>query len=357
MSKNITFQAGERALAIIKEEGLTPDRVKVIAGAAGGPKWLVLNRLDRAIFTSWLKGRTEPLFLIGSSIGAWRFSVMSRSNPIEAQQRFEFSYLNQRYNTKPTPQKVTYESKKIMDDFLGETGANEILNHPYLRLNFMAVRSKWPVSSEKKTLQGIGLTAAFLANAVNRKSLKFFFERALFYHPKDNPPFFNTSDFTIKKTVLTQENLKAALLSSGSIPMVMEGIRDIPNAPRGVYRDGGIIDYHMDIPFLKDSDKIVLYPHFSERIIPGWFDKSLTSRKPQSENMKNVVLVAPSKEYIESLPNKKIPDRNDFKLYRGKDEERIKCWNTVIQKGESLADDFMEAVESGKIKDLIKPLQ
>lgn len=72
--------------------------------------------------------------------------------------------------------------------------------------------------------------------------------------------------------------------------------------------------------------------------------------------MKNVLLVAPSREYIESLPNGKIPDRNDFKLYHGKDEERIKCWKTVIQKGESLADDFMDAVESGKIKDLVQPL-
>ncbi len=33
------------------------------------------------------------------------------------------------------------------------------------------------------------------------------------------------------------------LIASASIPGVMAAIRDIPDAPQGSYRDGGLIDY------------------------------------------------------------------------------------------------------------------
>ncbi len=357
MPQSLTFLAGKTAYSLIKEKGLTPDMVKVIAGAAGGPKWLVLNRLDRAIFTTWLTDRKEPLYLIGSSIGAWRFSVMSSRKPLETQKIFEEEYTNQTYKEKPNAQIVTQVTKKIIDSFLDDSTIDEILNHPYFRINFISVRSKWPNSSEKKTLLGLGLLGAYLANAVYRKSLGFFFERALFFHPKNPPPFFNTNEFPIQKIPLSRENYKSALLSTGSIPIVMQGVSDIPNAPQGVYRDGGIIDYHLDIPFLPDENAIVLYPHFTDRIIPGWLDKKLHWRKPAAENMKNVLLVAPSKEFIADLPDKKIPDRKDFNRYFQRDEDRIACWKTVIKKGEMMAEEFLETVSSGKIKEVIQPMQ
>jgi hypothetical protein len=72
-----------------------------------------------------------------------------------------------------------------------------------------------------------------------------------------------------------------------------------------IVRDGGILDYHLDIPFLPDEDGRVLYPHFYEHITPGWFDKSL-NRKPNQKKVENVVLVVPSKRFVESLPFGKI---------------------------------------------------
>lgn len=74
---------------------------------------------------------------------------------------------------------------------------------------------------------------------------------------------------------MTPGNLKPALQASGSIPYLMNGVQQIPGAPKGVYRDGGPVDYHLDVPFGLDGSGIVLYPHFSQRIIPGWFDKHL----------------------------------------------------------------------------------
>ena len=67
----LVFLAGERALETIRSQGLRPDDVNVLAGAAGGPKWLTLGHLNRALFGSWFQGRRQPLYLLGSSIGAF----------------------------------------------------------------------------------------------------------------------------------------------------------------------------------------------------------------------------------------------------------------------------------------------
>ena len=357
MPENLVFLAGKKAYAIIKEKGLHPEMVKVIAGAAGGPKWLVLNHLDRILFSTWLKNRTEPLFLIGSSIGAWRFAAVSCSNPLQALKKFETAYLSQTYSERPVPREVTEETSRVRDAYLDTSGIQEILHHPYLRLNFMTVRCKWPNSAENKLLLGAGLFGAALSNVISRKSLKFFFERTLFYHPETAPPFFQKNDFPLQKVPLDKENLKPSLLASGSIPLLMSGITDIQGAAKGVYRDGGIIDYHMDIPFLNSEDEsIVLYPHFTDRIIPGWLDKKLTWRKPQPSNMENVLLVAPSKSFIASLPFHKIPDRTDFWTFNRKDEERIAYWKTVISRSELLGNEFIDTVESDRIKDLVQPM-
>ena len=39
-------------------------------------------------------------------------------------------------------------------------------------------------------------------------------------------------------------------------------------------QDGGIIDYHLHLPYHR-AQGLVLYPHFIDRIVPGWLDKAL----------------------------------------------------------------------------------
>jgi hypothetical protein len=354
--ENSVFLAGEKALSIIRDDGLRMNSVKVIPGAAGGPKWLVLEGLDRAIFGEWLRGREEPLFLVGSSIGAWRFAAVCQDDALAAIGRFEDSYVGQRYEYNPSVADISREINKIQDGYIGEEGAREILSHPFLRISFMAVRCRALTAPESRGPLSLGLGAAFAANAISRKTLRFFFERTLFYDPRDKPPFHDMDEFPINRVPLDEANLKAALRASGSVPLVIAGEPDVPGAPPGMYRDGGLIDYNLDMPFLPDNDGLVLYPHFSDRIIPGWFDKTLKRRRPSPENMSNVLLVAPSQEFIDSLPMKKIPDREDFRLFAGRDDERMEYWRTVIRQSVRLGEEFLEATESGKVRELVKPV-
>ena len=242
MSK-LSFLAGESALALIRDGGLDAAAVKVVAGAAGGPKWLVLSHLDRAIFGEWFKDRVQPLYLVGSSIGAWRFAAVCRKNMRETIDCFEHEYLHQSYESdRPSPEEITRESMRIQQTYLSDRGIREVLDHPQFRLNILAVRCRGIAGSNSRFVLGLALLMAMGLNTLSRKYLGLMFERALFSDPRDTPPFFEMNEFPISKTPLTERNLRKALLASGSIPMVMSGVTGISGAAAGVYRDGGVID-------------------------------------------------------------------------------------------------------------------
>ncbi len=356
MSSYLSFWAGKKAYSKIKDAGIRPEDVKIVAGAAGGPKWLILSRLDRALFADWLKPRETPLFLIGSSIAAWRFAAVSQKEPAAALKRFESAYLAQSYDINPPPAAISRELDKILRRLMDKSGAEEILFHPSFRLNIMAVRCKGLTNTDKKPHLMSGLLAAALGNAVRRKNLGLFFERTLFYDPRDLPPYFDMPGFPINRVPLTSQNIEPALRASGSIPLLMTGVTDIPDAPAGMYRDGGIIDYHMNIPFMNEEDGIVLFPHYAEQIVPGWLDKKVPWRKPDLGYMDHVLMAAPTAAVMDQLPDCRIPDRKDFDDYAGQDEARLAKWRKAIELSRKMADEFMDVVETGKIRDRIKPM-
>jgi hypothetical protein len=353
---NCVILAGKKALDHIRENGLQPEHVKTVAGAAGGPKWLVLNHLDRFLFFEWFKDRRPPLFLAGSSIGAWRFAALSQDEPLQAFERFQDAYLHQHYNPNPSPEEVTRECRRIMDAFVADTGIRAILTHPVLRLNILTVRAKGLTASDQRAILMTGLIGAYILNTISRYCLGRFFERALFYNVADRPPFLNTDKSPVQRTALTLDNFRQALLASGSIPLVMSGVRRIPGAKAGVYRDGGVIDYHLNLPWDAAQGEIVLFPHYLDRIVPGWLDKNIHWRKPVGAYLDHVLLVAPSSSFVKKLPRGRIPDRNDFYEFAGKDAARIAVWREVIAQSRRMADEFKNLVETGKIREVVQPI-
>jgi hypothetical protein len=353
MFENLSILAGSKAIGILRDEGLNMSRVKVLAGASGAAKFLVLTGIDRALL-SLFKERRAPLHLIGTSIGAFRMAAYCQTEPVGALGKLEEAYIAQSYASKPTRKEITQESWKILHAYIEDDEVEHIINHPFMRIAFLSNKCKGLLKSENLLLQGLGMAVAAGVNRLDRNGLGFFFERALFHAPTGPPPFASMSQFPLGIHRLTKSNFKTALLSSGSIPMAMEGISNIEGVP-GVFRDGGILDYHLDIPFLPDEDGLVLYPHFYEHITPGWFDKSL-NRKPDKRNVENVVLVAPSNRFVERLPFGKIPEREDFKTFFRRDKERMRYWNKVVKENKRLGDELVEAIESGGIRKILRPI-
>lgn len=352
--KVLCVAAGPQALKIVREQGLKPEMVDVVAGAAGGPKWLILGGIDRFLFGGWFAGRTRPLHLAGSSIGTWRFAAAATSDPLNSIRIFEDSYIRQSYSSaSPEPLEVTRESWRIMNSYLKDDSVRQVLSHPYMRLCIFTVRSRGPFASHRRGVLLPAFGGLFLLNMINRRFMVTGLNRTLFTDPRDLPPFYPMTDMHADRVSLSPENLAQALMASGSIPLVMEGVRDIPGARPGVYRDGGLVDYHLDIPYGVAPDKLVLYPHFLSRVIPGWLDKHLPWRSAHA-NLQNVLLVYPAEDFVKKLPGGKIPDRTDFK--RWNDRERIANWNVCVDAARVLGDEFAEMVQSGRIREEVIPL-
>jgi hypothetical protein len=154
--------------------------------------------------------------------------------------------------------------------------------------------------------------------------------------------------FGVTHVPLTGRNTEEALLASGSIPLVCDPVRDPDGAPRGHYWDGGLIDYHLLLPYPRldgisatGRARLVLYPHFASTVTPGWLDKHLPWRRHARAHpwLANMLLIAPSREFLRRLPNKKLPDRNDFYRYGQDNDRRMRDWRTAIAECQRFADE------------------
>lgn len=353
-SPALTIRAGRRALQRLHDKPLSADDVHVIPGAAGGPKALGISGLDKAIFGDWLPAVPQERSLIGSSIGSWRFAAIASTDDPKAQlARLADLYTSQRFAKGVSTAEVSRKSILFLEELLG--GHEEyLLNHPFYRLNVVVVRSRGMLEHDTRGRLSLGLMNAISANMVSRRHLGRFMERGIIHDARLKTPVSKLVDFPSHEVALTRDNLLPALLASASIPMVMSGVRNIPGAPEGVYRDGGLLDYHLDLPY--EQPGIILYPHFTDKVVPGWFDKTLPWRRGDATRLQDVLLVAPSPEYLESLPDRKLPDRKDFEKYVGDDEGRERSWRRAIAESDRLGDEFMELVSSGRLAEVVRPL-
>ena len=352
-SLSLTIKAGRGALESLQRDGFDASRIGTLAGASGGAKWLVLSQLDRAIIQTIVPQLQGPVHLIGTSIGCWRSACYGQRDPLSAIERFEEAYIEQAYSDEPDIHEITAKSREILSVVLGASGVDEILTNPLFRMHIMTVRARHLLASERKPALLAGLATAATFNVLSRRSLGLFFERALFFDPRDLPPCHDATGFPMQRYPLTSDNLMDAVVATGSIPLVLNGVANIPGARRGIYRDGGVIDYHLDLP-QSATDKLTLFPHFFDRIVPGWFDKKLSWRKPHPQHVDRTILVSPSAEFVAGLPGGKIPDRTDFLTYPP--AERIVVWRKTVAACERMAVDFNDIIATGRLGQLAKPL-
>ena len=134
-----------RALMQLREHGLQPSDVRVIPAAAGGPKGLVLNPLDRFIFGHWLAAQPHTVHLLGASIGAWRMAGACLPDPARALAQLADDYIRQDYphapGKPPKPRHVSAVFGAKLNERFGGREA-EVLGHPRYRLHVFTSRGR-----------------------------------------------------------------------------------------------------------------------------------------------------------------------------------------------------------------------
>jgi hypothetical protein len=347
----LLIYAGERARRHLAERGLSPADVWVIPAAAGGPKGLALNPLDRFLFGHWFSGSQHTVHLLGASIGAWRMASACLDDPQQALERLAHDYIGQTYDhapgKNPTPAHVSERFSATLQAHFGGREA-EVLGHPRYRLHVFTSRGRHLLGREGRLRTPLGYFGAFATNVVNRRWMGGWLERVVFHDPREALPL-HLCDYRTHQAPLSVANLRLSLLASCSIPFWLKAVQDIPGAPRGAYWDGGITDYHLHLDYASMHGGLVLYPHFQKAIVPGWLDKGLRHRHRASERLANVVVLAPNPAWVATLPNGKLPDRNDFKAYAEDVPGRMRAWNGALRESQRLADEFAQAVAQPRI--------
>lgn len=350
----IRIKAGKFAYDIIKDGGFDFDRVTTYVGPAVGPRWLVASGFDLTLLQNEILGKSNPVLLAGSSAGAWRFAAWPQPEPVKSYRKLMDAYISMRYNRADTPVTIQQSIHNIINSYLEDDAIPFALASKRYRLAIATARAKHIFASDGWLQQHIGLGAAFLFNFINHSWLKGFVQQVIFYTGPRPPHFCLRNGFNGQNIPLNEANFKYAVLASGAIPLVIPGIKNIYGAPNGVYRDGGIIDYHLNQKYAAKNEDITLLFHHQERVIPSWMDKRLTYRRPPYNALENVLMIHPSENLIRKFPGGKIPDRKDFKTFVDDPETRIKNWRRVVELCAPLGEEFLELVESGKIRHIVE---
>lgn len=346
------LRAGARALEHLRRNGLAPDDIACIPAAAGGPKGLALIPFDRWLFGDWLARGTRMPTLVGASIGAWRMTAAAQADPLAALDRLAEVYVHrQRYHRGVTTAEV---AEKIVG--LAESVAQPWRPRADVPLRVIVSRAVGPLSGRRSRS---AFARVAVSNALSRVRLAKHLNRNVFASGPSSPLDALWQDpFATQQHALDAGNCVQALTASGSIPLICEAVGRIPGLPDADYWDGGLIDYHLHLPYHR-LPGLTLYPHFVEGVVPGWLDKFLPWRRQGfgkgPEWLSSMMLIAPSPALLAKLPNGKLPDRNDFYRYGADHEAREAAWRRAMGECERIAEAFARWVEKPDLS-IVLPL-
>jgi len=342
--------AGSHAYAVIRDGGFNWDDIRIYFGPAVGPRWLVATGFDQTLIASGVFGRRKPIWLLGASAGAWRLATWIQPEAEKSYQSLMEAYITARYTPKDTPATIQTSLHHILDQAIEDDALPFALKHPRYRLAVITARCRHLTASSLRLFQGLGFGLCFLANALAAELLFFFLERVVFYS--------GTLPIACERgrpVPLSTTNFKQALLATGAIPLVVDGVRDIYGAPNGTYRDGGLTDYQLNSTTPPHAyEGFTLTFHHQPRIIPRWLDKKL-SRRPDPRRLMDTIVVRPSESLIRRLPGGKVPDRDDITRYLTDNETRIRIWREAVAQCANLGEVFMELVSSNKLAQCVTP--
>jgi len=353
---DISVKAGSRVMEKIREGTFHPDGISTCIGPGAGPRWLVAAGFDLTLLREKTLGGKRPVVLLGASAGALRFAAWVQPEAEKSYGNLLDGYVALTFDDRDNRRTVAAKIEDVIDRVVENDAIPFALANKRYRLTVVTARARKLAAAEWGALQATGLAWAFLSNALHRGFLYSSFERVLFYTGPLPPRFAFRKGFRGKTVPLGQANFKPALLASSAIPLVVSGVKDIFGAPPGTYRDGGLVDYHLNGRYGEGEGDVTLFFSHQERIVPTWLDKRLTRRAPPGSVLDNVLMVHPTAAFVEKLPDGKVPDREDFKRFWKDPGTRIANWRRAVERSSHFGEVFLELLESGKLKDVVTPL-
>lgn len=367
----LQYRAGARALERLRRRGgLSPSDISAVVLPAIGPKWLALYGIDRALIDhGWYEasGRARRLLLFGASAGAWRGLAITACDPSRALDALRDAYCDQHFTRQDSPSDISGAYRRMLESVCSAEDFAHTADHPSIDLAIATVRARGLLAVAHRPAlpvwqrmqrrgQAAALGAAALLNALSPRMQRLFFERVVFRTSAGR----DAEHALIRAapgrlSALTPNNMLEAALASGTVPLYMQSVRDIPQAPRGWYLDGGFSDYHLNRPAHAEAGITVLFLH-QRRIVPTWVDKFLPWRAPARGDTRDLLLVHPSEAFVRELPGGGVPTRHDFERMLHTPELRVQRWREVSDRSRALGEALVRDAQTGALISQLQPL-
>ena len=357
---NLDILAGPTAYRHICDNGLKPSDITRIMGASGASKWLTIAGLDIAIFGDWLAGSRHEISLFGTSVGAFKLAAAAGADPTG--KLSELAELYAAYDDSGLSGSmrdvITQSTRNMINKVLTPAVVAQILDNPRFRYHCGTVRPLGRFASESLTQQSVALMTAFARSPFGRKELRNICERVVFRDPRSSETAVKGDGYPTHVLDLTTQNLVDAVISSGSMPIYMHPVKHNVGANQENLYDGGMLDYH-PVPdmFWQPDGGLTLYPHFYNSVKLKWFDKFYPWRHAGARELDRVILLCPSRTFVASLPDGRIPSRQDFRRYDKKPEVRARKWKEALERSHELGHDFLQAIKSGDVANRVKLIE
>ena len=143
---------------------------------------MIASGFDLALLKGGFLGRSNPVNLVGSSAGAFRFAAWLQPESMECYGKLLDAYINVRYSRKDTPATVLEKITDVINEYLEDDALPFALANKKYRLTIITARARGLVAFENIWLQKLGLATCYVFNYFSRNNIYRFADRVVFYN-------------------------------------------------------------------------------------------------------------------------------------------------------------------------------
>jgi hypothetical protein len=207
----------------------------------------------------------------------------------------------------------------------------ESLDHATFKVGIMVSELRYPFSLLPMLLLRPFLVLVILLHLLLPSLIEnLFFKRLCFFSGDSLPPFLEL-DGAVEFHKLTVENCKQVLHATTSVPLVSKPCTFIHSVGAGVYFDGGITDYYLNLK-VKNANGLLLGDlHPTAPIYRSALDQFLPwARHLPDDYFEHVSVIRPTNEFVRLL-GRSLPSVKDWfsKDFIQNPKKRKDFWNLV----------------------------
>jgi hypothetical protein len=306
------------------------DYFKAFSAPASGPRGFVTMGFDHHFVDMASSGNVKGhKWFLGGSTAALRFvaliaSIVSSSDKTSV---LKEHFTEMTYNKGDTPQVLSPMMSSLYEKIAPPCIVDSVVSHPYFHLAVMVCSFPSYCADWADWRLKLYFARLFIANLIYPGLCNKYYSRICFYTGNEPPPFIN--DKCIKFEPLTADNFYQVLRATTCIPFVSERVTDIDGVGSGLYYDGAICDYHLNVKVHTPEFLMLFLGDVPDHKVKGtFFDALLPWRQLPVDYFKFCCRLFPTQLFVQKIPGGQVPDVSDWfrKDYIQDPSKRKSAW-------------------------------